>query len=229
MKKITIAVDGFSSSGKSTMAKQLARQIGYIYIDTGAMYRAVTLYAMRNGCFSDGGIDTQRLQQEMKEIHISFKINNETGLPETILNGENVEREIRNMEVSQRVSEVAALPFVREVLVEQQQRMGQEKGVVLDGRDVGTVVFPDAELKIFVTASPEIRARRRVDELEAKGMPASFEEVMENVKKRDHIDSTREVGPLRQAEDAVVLDNSDMTREEQLTWLLSHYERAAGE
>ncbi|MDL2220980.1 (d)CMP kinase [Parabacteroides sp. OttesenSCG-928-N08] len=228
MKKITIAVDGFSSSGKSTMAKQLARQIGYIYIDTGAMYRAVTLYAMRNGCFSDGGIDTHRLQQGMKEIHISFKINDETGLPETLLNGENVEREIRNMEVSQRVSEVAALPFVRRVLVEQQQRMGQEKGVVLDGRDVGTVVFPDAELKIFVTASPEIRARRRVDELEAKGMPASFEEVMENVKKRDHIDSTREVGPLRQAEDAVVLDNSEMTREEQLTWLLSHYERAAG-
>ena len=222
MKKITIAVDGYSSCGKSTMAKQLAKATGYIYVDSGAMYRAVTLAALRHQLFSDSGIvDESGLKKLLQDMSISFKLNKITGLPETFLNGENVENAIRTMDVSSRVSPIAVLPFVRATLVDQQQRMGKEKGIIMDGRDIGTTVFPDAEMKVFVTASPEIRARRRFDELRAKGQEVSYEEILDNVKQRDYIDSHREVSPLRQAEDAVVLDNSHLTREEQLEWLLS--------
>lgn len=208
------------------MAKDLARQIGYTYIDTGAMYRAVTLYCMQHDLFEDEKIKEQQLQELLPKIHISFQMNEETGRPDTYLNGVNVEQEIRGMAVANRVSPVAALGFVREALVKKQQEMGRQKGIVMDGRDIGTVVFPQAELKIFVTASPEIRAQRRVDELKAKGQPASYEEVLENVKKRDYIDSHREVGPLRQAPDALVLDNSAITLEEQKAWMLAQYQRA---
>lgn len=223
MKKITIAIDGYSSCGKSTMAKDLARSIGYVYIDTGAMYRAVTLYAMRHGIIHSGSIDTDRLKAEMGNINISFKLNTETGMPDTYLNGELVEREIRTLEVSNNVSPIATLAFVRAAMVCQQQAMGREKGIVMDGRDIGTTVFPDAELKIFVTASPEVRAQRRYDELKGKGMPAEYNDILANVKERDYIDSHREVSPLRQAEDAVVLDNSHMTIPEQKEWLLTKY------
>lgn len=223
MKKITIAIDGYSSCGKSTMAKDLARSIGYVYIDTGAMYRAVTLYAMRHGIIHSGSIDTDRLKAEMGNINISFKLNTETGMPDTYLNGELVEREIRTLEVSNNVSPIATLAFVRAAMVCQQQAMGKEKGIVMDGRDIGTTVFPDAELKIFVTASPEVRAQRRYDELKGKGMPAEYNDILANVKERDYIDSHREVSPLRQAEDAVVLDNSHMTIPEQKEWLLAKF------
>lgn len=225
MKKITIAIDGHSSSGKSTMAKELAKTIGYTYIDTGAMYRAVTLYALQQGMFSGNDLNEERLRKEIKNIQISFRLNTDTGRPDTLLNGVDVEKEIRGMEVSDHVSPVAALDFVRHELVAQQQEMGRGKGVVMDGRDVGTVIFPDAELKVFITASPEVRAQRRFDELREKGLDVSYEEILENVKKRDFIDSTRKVGPLKQAEDALLLDNSNMTREEQRTWLLEQYEK----
>jgi cytidylate kinase len=226
MKKITIAIDGYSSCGKSTMAKDLAREIGYIYIDSGAMYRAVTLYCLENGLFTNEGIDTERLESAMPDIRISFELNPETQRPMTFLNGQNVEDRIRTMEVSNRVSPVAALPFVRKALVELQQEMGRAKGIVMDGRDIGTAVFPDAELKIFVTASAEIRAQRRYDELKAKGQEASFEEILTNVKERDYIDQNREVSPLRQAEDALLLDNSNMTIEEQKQWLAARFAEA---
>lgn len=225
MKKITIAIDGYSSCGKSTMAKDLAREIGYIYIDSGAMYRAVTLYCLDNGLFTDKGIDTERLEKAMPDIRISFQLDPETQRPTTCLNGQPVEDRIRSMEVSSRVSPVAALGFVREALVKQQQEMGKAKGIVMDGRDIGTVVFPDAELKIFVTASAEIRAQRRYDELKAKGQEASFEEILNNVKERDYIDQNRAVSPLRQAEDAILLDNSHLTIEEQKQWLSEQYQR----
>lgn len=228
MKKITIAIDGFSSCGKSTMAKDLAREVGYIYVDTGAMYRSVTLYALRNGFFADdNSIDTEGLEKEMENIKISFQLNPETGKPDTYLNGECVEKEIRSMEVSSRVSPIATLPFVRTALVAQQQRMGQDKGIVMDGRDIGTTVFPDAELKIYVTASAEVRAQRRYDELAAKGMPADFEDILKNVKERDYIDSHREVSPLRKADDALELDNSNMTIAEQKQWLMEQFKRVA--
>ena len=224
MKKIVIAIDGYSSCGKSTMAKDLAREIGYIYVDTGAMYRAVTLFAMRGGMFdSNGNINADKLQAVMPEINITFRLNAETGKPETCLNGESVEKEIRSLEVSQHVSPVAALPFVRAKLVEQQQAMGREKGIVMDGRDIGTVVFPNAELKIFVTASAEIRAQRRYKELEAKGMAADFDAILKNVQERDYIDTHRETSPLRQADDALVLDNSHLTIDEQRQWLMQQY------
>ncbi|WP_303238700.1 (d)CMP kinase [Leyella stercorea] len=224
MKKITIAIDGFSSCGKSTMAKDLAREVGYIYVDTGAMYRAVTLFAMRNDVFdAEGNIDETRLKALLPDVKLTFQLNNETKLPEVCLNGENVERYIRTLEVSQHVSPIAALPFVREKLVEQQQAMGNEKGIVMDGRDIGTVVFPNAELKIFVTASAEIRAQRRFKELEAKGMPADFDEILQNVEQRDYIDTHRETSPLRQADDALVLDNSHLTIAEQKVWLMEKF------
>mgnify|MGYP000021242183 FL=1 len=224
MKKIVIAIDGFSSCGKSTMAKDLAREVGYIYVDTGAMYRAVTLFAMRNGVFdADDNIDEARLKALLPDVKLTFKLNSETKLPEVCLNGECVERDIRTLEVSQHVSPIAALPFVREKLVEQQQAMGKEKGIVMDGRDIGTVVFPDAELKIFVTASAEIRAQRRFKELEAKGMPANFDEILQNVEQRDYIDTHRETSPLRQADDALVLDNSHLTIAEQKVWLMEKF------
>lgn len=229
MKKITIAIDGYSSCGKSTMAKDLAREVGYIYVDTGAMYRSVTLFAMRNGLFdAGGGIRTGELMARMPEIVISFRLNETTGRPDTYLNGELVENDIRTIEVSGKVSPVAALPFVREALVRQQQAMGKDKGVVMDGRDIGTVVFPDAELKVFVTASAEVRARRRYGELKAKGMPADFDEILKNVKERDYIDSHRDVSPLRKAADAIELDNSLMTIEEQKAWLMDKFRLAAG-
>lgn len=230
MRQITIAIDGYSSCGKSTMAKDLAHEIGYIYVDTGAMYRSVTLFAMRNNLFNeDGSIKTDELKSRMNEINISFKLNSETGRPDTYLNGELVEKEIRSMDVSARVSKIAALPFVREALVAQQQAMGKEKGIIMDGRDIGTVVFPDAELKIFVTASAEVRAQRRYDELKAKGMPADFDDILKNVKERDYIDSHRETSPLRKADDALELDNSNMTIEEQKAWLMARYQEKAGE
>ena len=225
MKKITIAIDGFSSCGKSTMAKDLAREIGYIYIDSGAMYRAVTLYSIENGIFTAEGIDTEKLKKQINSIRISFQLNPETGRPDTYLNGINVEKKIRTMEVSSRVSPIAALDFVREAMVAQQQEMGKAKGIVMDGRDIGTTVFPDAELKIFVTASPEIRAQRRYDELKAKGEEAGFDEILENVKQRDYIDQNREVSPLRKADDALLLDNSHMTISQQKEWLAEQFEK----
>lgn len=224
MKKIIVAIDGHSSCGKSTMAKDLAREVGYIYVDTGAMYRAVTLFAMRNNLFdAEGNINTERLEQLLPEVKISFKLDPETSRPMACLNGEVVEQEIRSLEVSQHVSPIAALPFVRAKLVEQQQAMGREKGIVMDGRDIGTVVFPDAELKIFVTASAEIRAQRRYKELQAKGMPADFDDILKNVEERDYIDSHRATSPLRQADDALVLDNSHLTIEEQKKWLMEKF------
>ena len=215
MKKIVIAIDGHSSCGKSTMAKDLAREIGYVYVDTGAMYRAVTLYALRAGLFgADGSIDSERLQQLMPQIQITFKFNAETGRPDTYLNGSLVEREIRSIEVSSHVSPVATLAFVRSAMVEQQQAMGRDKGIVMDGRDIGTTVFPHADMKVFVNASAEERARRRQKELEDKtGKPVDYAEILSNIRERDRIDSTREVSPLRQADDAVLLDNDDMNHQ----------------
>ena len=211
MKKITIAIDGFSSCGKSTMAKDLAREIGYIYIDSGAMYRAVTLYCIEKGLFQGKEIDENMLKEQIGPIQNSFILDPQTGRPRTQLNGVDVEDKIRTMEVSSRVSIIAAISFVREALVTQQQEMGRAKGIVMDGRDIGTTVFPDAELKIFVTASPEIRAERRYNELKEKGQAADYEEILANVKERDHIDQTRAVSPLRRADDALLLDNSHLT------------------
>ena len=209
------------------MAKDLAREIGYIYVDSGAMYRAVTLYALDNGVIQGEKIDASRLKQEMKNIHISFQFNAERGRPDTYLNGERVEDRIRTLEVSNHVSPVAALPFVREEMVRQQQHMGEEGGIIMDGRDIGTTVFPNAELKIFVTASAEIRAQRRYDELSAKGEACDIADILRNVEERDYIDTHREVSPLRQASDAIVLDNSHLTIPEQKAWLLREYQRAA--
>ena len=227
MKKITIAIDGFSSCGKSTMAKDLAREIGYIYIDSGAMYRAVTLYCIENGLFEGKAIDLEALEKRINDINISFELDATTGRPRTRLNGQDVEDRIRTMEVSSRVSIIAAIGFVREALVAQQQTMGKEKGIVMDGRDIGTTVFPDAELKIFVTASAEIRAERRYKELQEKGEKADFAEILANVKERDRIDQTRDVSPLRQAEDAILLDNSNLSLSEQKAWLLEQYHKVA--
>ena len=230
MKKITIAIDGFSSCGKSTMAKDLAKEIGYIYVDTGAMYRSVTLFALRHNLFNaDGTIREEELKEQMKDINISFQLNKTTGRPDTYLNGENVENAIRTMEVSSHVSPIATLAFVREALVAQQQRMGAEKGIVMDGRDIGTVVFPKAELKIFVTASAEVRAQRRYDELRAKGMDADYADILKNVEERDYIDSHRATSPLRKADDAIELDNSNLTIAEQKKWLYEQYLKAAEE
>ena len=219
-KKLIIAIDGHSSCGKSTVAKDLAKELGYVYIDTGAMYRSVTLFAMRNGFIADGTIDEKQLSAHLNAIKITFKYQPEEKKNETFLNGESVEDAIRGLEVSQNVSAVSALGFVRRRLVELQQEMGIEGGIVMDGRDIGTVVFPKAELKLFMTTSPEIRAQRRYDELIAKGEPVNFQEILENVKYRDHQDSTRKESPLMQADDAVVLDNSHLNKEEQLLWIM---------
>ena len=224
MKKITIAIDGHSSCGKSTMAKDLAREIGYIYIDSGAMYRAVTYYCLQHDLFTEDNVKLDELQAAMSDIHISFKLNEQTGRPDTYLNGECIEGEIRGMAVSSRVSLIATIGFVREAMVALQQEMGKGKGIVMDGRDIGTTVFPDAELKVFVTASAEVRAQRRYDELRAKGDNASFESSLENVKERDRIDSGRAVSPLRKADDAIELDNSLMTIPEQKAWLLEKFQ-----
>ncbi|MCQ2222916.1 MAG: (d)CMP kinase [Bacteroidaceae bacterium] len=229
MKKITIAIDGHSSCGKSTMAKDLARELGYVYIDTGAMYRAVTLYAIEADLFQEQDVDTEKLKAEMQNIHITFQFNPETGRPDTYLNNVRVEDRIRTMEVSSKVSLIAAIDFVRSAMVAQQQEMGQGGGVVMDGRDIGTTVFPNAELKIFVTASAEVRAERRYKELTGKGEECNYEEILENVIERDRIDSTRAVSPLRQADDAIVLDNSNLTIEEQKDWLIRQAKDRIGE
>ena len=225
-KKIIVAIDGHSSCGKSTMAKALAQKVGYIYVDTGAMYRAVTLFALRNDMFdAEGQPKAEELEKAMADVNISFVLDEETKLPLVCLNGEVVESEIRSLTVSSRVSPIAALPFVRAALTQAQQRMGLEKGIVMDGRDIGTVVFPNAELKVFVTASAEVRAQRRYLELTAKGDEVNFEDILRNVQERDYIDSHREVAPLRQAEDALLLDNSELTREEQMQWLLDTFQK----
>lgn len=225
MKKITIAIDGFSSCGKSTMAKDLAKEIGYIYIDSGAMYRAATLYCIENNLFlEDGNVNTKELEKQIDNIHISFQLNTQTNRPDTYLNGINVEDKIRTMEVSSKVSPVSAVGFVREAMVAAQQKMGEAKGIVMDGRDIGTTVFPNAELKIFVTASAQIRAQRRFDELKEKGQQADFNEILENVESRDYIDQHREVSPLKQADDAILLDNSHMSIAEQKQWLMNKFQ-----
>lgn len=226
MKKIIIAIDGDSSCGKSTMAKTLAKRINYIYLDTGAMYRAVTLYCIREGWMEKLNLLTT---EDLNRINIRFVYNPETGNNDTHLNDQNVEREIRSLEVSNSVSIVSALPIVRTELVRIQQQLGKEKGIVMDGRDIGTAVFPNAELKIFLTATPEIRAQRRYDELQAKGESASFDEIVANIKLRDELDRTRELSPLRQADDALLLDNSHLTIAEQDQWLDDKYRQAANE
>ena len=215
MRKITIAIDGFSSTGKSTVARQLAAALAYVYVDTGAMYRAITLFALRSGFISGDAVDQGKLLDNLKQLQLEFRHNPETGRSDMYLNDENVEKEIRTLEVSKAVSQVSVIPEVREKLVALQRQMGEDKGIVMDGRDIGTVVFPDAELKIFMTASPDIRASRRYKELLDRGEDVAFEEVLENVRKRDHIDANRSVSPLKQAEGAVVIDNSDMGLDEQ--------------
>ncbi len=226
MRKIVIAIDGFSSNGKSTMAKSLAKEIGYIYIDSGAMYRAVTLYCIQHNLFKGNELDESALHNEIQNIKIEFYLNKTTGMPETYLNGENVESAIRTMEVSSKVSQVSAIAFVRHAMVALQQKMGKAKGLVMDGRDIGTVVFPDAEMKVFVTADAEIRAKRRFDELRSKGdTRTTFEEVLENLKSRDYMDQTRVESPLVKADDAILLDNSYMTIDEQMQWLLNKFKQ----
>jgi len=220
-KKIIIAIDGHSSCGKSTMAKSLAQRLGYVYIDTGAMYRVVTLVALRNGWIENKIPDTQKVIDELKNIKITFKWDEKAGKNTTFLNGENVEDEIRQLEVSENVSPISTIAEVRHEMVRQQRENGENKGIVMDGRDIGTVVFPDAELKIFMTASPEIRAQRRYLELTEKGDKVNFEEILANVEGRDKIDSTRAVSPLKQAHDALILDNSELTREQQLDWVVN--------
>jgi len=227
MMKIIIAVDGYSSCGKSTMAKDLAKTVKYNYIDSGAMYRAVTLYCLRNHLFDGDSPNEKALKNQLDRIHIDFRYNETTGKSDTYLNGENVEKEIRRMDVADKVSHIAALGFVRKFLVKQQREMGKNKCIVMDGRDIGTVVFPNAELKIFVTARPEVRAQRRLAELTAKGETASFDEVLKNLAKRDLIDSTRKDSPLRKADDAVVIDNSDLTIEEQNALMLVLFKERA--
>lgn len=224
MKKINIAVDGLSSCGKSTLAKDLAKKIGYTYIDSGAMYRAVALYALRSGWVTEDDIDKEALKQHIQEIHITFRTN-EQGQQETYLNGENVEKEIRSLEVGNAASRISTLDFVRREMVRQQQEMGKEKGVVMDGRDIGTVVFPEAELKIFLTASPETRALRRFNELKEQGEEVTYEEVFANIKERDERDSNRSQSPVRKANDAIELDNSNLTVEEQLQWAIDMFNK----
>jgi CMP/dCMP kinase len=218
--KIIIAVDGHSSCGKSTISKELAKRLKYTYVDSGSMYRAVTLFALRNNLINNGIVNSSELVKKLPEIHISFKYNPKEQKSDTFLNGENIEKEIRELEVSNNVSPVATIKEVRATLVEIQQELGKEKGLVMDGRDIGTVVYPDAELKLFMTASPTIRAQRRYDELIAKGSIVSFEEILKNVEERDYIDQNRAESPLKKAKDAIVLDNSNMTREEQLNWVI---------
>ncbi|MFV0289403.1 MAG: (d)CMP kinase [Mangrovibacterium sp.] len=220
IKKIIIAIDGHSSCGKSTTAKRIAKTLGYIFIDSGAMYRAVTLYAMQHDFIHEGTLEVDKLIRALSEIFISFKYDKKEGTNETYLNGISVEQEIRQLQVSQNVSLIATIKEVREAMVKQQQAMGQEKGIVMDGRDIGTVVFPNAELKIFMTASAEVRAQRRFDELLNKGEKVSYDEILKNVIDRDYIDSHRDESPLVQAHDALLLDNSHMAIEEQTEWIL---------
>ena len=228
-KKIIITVDGYSSCGKSTFAKAIAAELDYLYIDSGAMYRAVTLFCLRKGYVSGGVADAKSIVDALPGITITFRLNNETGYNETLLNREVVEREIRDRAVSDNVSAVSTIAAVRAKLVELQRKIGAEGGIVMDGRDIGTVVFPDAELKIFMTATPGVRARRRYLELVSKGMPADYNAVEKNINERDRIDSSRDVSPLRRADDAVVLDNSDMTPEEQMVWFRKLYKKITDE
>lgn len=221
--KIIVAIDGYSSSGKSTMARALARKIGYRYVDTGAMYRAVTLFALRHDMAANGKVNTEALIGQLPQIHISFAPTGADGVSHCLLNGEDVEKEIRQLPVSEHVSPVAAIPAVRHFLVKEQQAMGHDKGIVMDGRDIGTTVFPQAELKVFVNASAETRARRRYHEMLAKDDKPDYEEVLANIRERDHIDSTRSESPLRRADDALLLDNDNMTLEQQEEWLCRHY------
>ncbi len=221
VKKIIIAIDGHSSSGKSTVAKELAKLLGYIYVDSGAMYRAVTLFCMNNNLIQDGEVLEKDLKPLMKNINISFSLNPATGVADTYLNGSNIEQKIREIEVSNLVSPVSKIAFVREAMVKQQREFGKDKGIVMDGRDIGTVVYPQAEIKIFMTASPEVRAKRRFDELRAKGSSVSYDDILSNVKNRDRIDSGREHSPLKQADDAILLDNSNLNREQQLNWIIN--------
>ena len=223
-RKIVIAIDGFSSCGKSTFAKAIAARLGYIFIDTGAMYRAVTLYSLEHGAVVDGEVLQDKVVALLPQIEISFRFNAERGASDIYVNGVEVEQKIRSIEVSNLVSKISSIAQVREKLVAMQQRMGQERGVVMDGRDIGTVVFPDAELKIYMTADPAVRAQRRYDELTAKGDDVTLVEILENVISRDHADMNREISPLRQAEDAIVLDNSHMSVEEQMAWFMERYE-----
>ena len=223
-RKIVIAIDGFSSCGKSTFAKAIAARLGYIFIDTGAMYRAVTLYALEHGAVVDGEVLSDKVVELLPQIEISFSFNSERGASDIYINGEQVEQKIRSIEVSNLVSKISSIAPVREKLVAMQQGMGEQRGVVMDGRDIGTVVFPDAELKIFMTADPKVRAQRRYDELTAKGDNVTMEEILENVLSRDHADMNREISPLRQADDAIVLDNSHMSVEEQMAWFMERYE-----
>ena len=223
-RKIIIAIDGFSSCGKSTFAKSIAARLGYIFIDTGAMYRAVTLYALENGTVVDGQVNAAKVEALLPQIEIAFRFNPERGASDVYVNGVEVEQKIRTIEVSNLVSKISSIAAVREKLVSLQQQMGQARGVVMDGRDIGTVVFPDAELKIYMTADAEVRAKRRYDELTAKGDSVTMEEILENVISRDHADMNREISPLRQAEDAIVLDNSYMSVEEQMAWFMERYE-----
>ena len=225
MKRITIAIDGYSSTGKSTVAKALAKRLSYTYVDSGAMYRAVTYFAMLNNCFEDGLFDSNKLKSILNQVHISFKYNSDLGFSEVYLNEKNIESEIRSLEVSSLVSHVAAVSEVRKLMVSQQQAMGRDKGVVMDGRDIGTVVFQDAELKLFMTASSEVRANRRFEELIAKGDNVKYEAVLENIINRDHIDTTRLDSPLKKADDAIEIDNSSLTKLEQLDVILEHVER----
>lgn len=221
MKKITIAIDGFSSTGKSTLAKQIAKHLGYVYVDTGAMYRAVTLYAMQENYIDEFEFNKEALIQSLPNIQLQFQFNPSLGFAEMYLNGTNVEKQIRSMEVSNFVSQVAEVSEVRAMLVKQQQQMGKDKGVVMDGRDIGTVVFPDAELKIFMNASPDVRAQRRFDELSEKGQLVSYDRVLENVLQRDYIDTHREDSPLVKAENAIEIDNSHLSRDEQFKMVLN--------
>jgi len=229
IKKIIVTVDGYSSCGKSTFARAIASELGYLYIDSGAMYRAVTLFCLRRGLVTGGVADTAHIINILPEINISFRPGREKGCSETLLNGEVVEREIRDREVSDNVSAVSTVAQVRSKLVELQRSMGYKGGIVMDGRDIGTVVFPEAELKIFMTASPEVRAQRRYLELVSKGLPADYEAVARNISDRDRIYSTREASPLRRAEDAVILDNSDMTPEEQMVWFRKLFKERVNE
>lgn len=226
MKKIIIAIDGYSSSGKSTMARDLARRIGYVYVDSGAMYRAVTLYAIEHGMTDDAGnVDVDALVADLPEISISFTPAGADGVQHTLLNGSDVESKIRGMEVSSLVSPVSAIPEVRRRLTELQRNFGSERGIVMDGRDIGTTVFPDAEMKVFVDATPEVRARRRTLELQQKGAAPDYEEVLANIRERDRIDTTRKESPLRKADDAHVLDNDNLTIPQQMDWLMDLYDK----
>ena len=227
-KKIVIAIDGFSSCGKSTFAKAIAAKLGYIFIDTGAMYRAVTLYVLEQGAIVEGVVDQARVEQLLGEVEISFRFNAERGASDIYVNGVYAEDRIRGIEVSNCVSKVSSIGAVREKLVAMQQQMGSERGVVMDGRDIGTVVFPDAELKIFMTADPKVRAERRYKELTAKGDEVTMEEILENVISRDQADMTRAISPLRRAEDALELDNSYMSVEEQMAWFMERYNKIVG-